>query len=93
MAEGAKNIFTEGLTHRAARPYGLCVEGNQAPRKNNMNAQEIENLAGSMISALLALADEYRAEKNFGVASAVNTVVQTTDLVTLAKLAQIIRAA
>lgn len=58
-----------------------------------MNAQEIENLAGSMISALLALADEYRAEKNFAVASAVNTVVQTTDLVTLAKLAQIIRAA
>ena len=58
-----------------------------------MNAQEIENLAGSMISALLALADEYRAEKNFAVASAVNTVVQTTDLVTLANLAQIIRAA
>ena len=58
-----------------------------------MNAQEIENLAGSMISALLTLADEYRAEKNFAVASAVNTVVQTTDLVTQAKLAQIIRAA
>jgi hypothetical protein len=57
-----------------------------------MTAQEIDALAGSMISALLALADEYRAEKNFAVASAVNTVVQTTDLVTLAKLAQIIRA-
>ena len=58
-----------------------------------MTAQEIETNSLQMIAALTTVHGDLMAEGNFAAAAAIFRVTQDADMVTLAKLAMVFKAA